>query len=103
MNARQRRDVPAAALEGELDGPREPVARLATDGGIGMVGGERDEVGGGLEEHIGELEPAVAELARQLPGRRLQVGEDARGPEVRPAFEQADVDPLEAQHGDQVE
>ena len=69
VDARQRGDVPAAALGRELERPREPVARLPAHGRVGVVGGERGEVRGGLEEDVGRLQAAVAELAGQLAGR----------------------------------
>ncbi len=61
------------------------------------------KVGSGLKEDVGELQPTIAELARELFGGITQRREDARRPQVGPALEQAEVHALEAQQGDEVQ
>src|SRR5260370_23916818 len=95
--------MPAAALRGEFESSHEQIASLRTTGRVRVIGRQGHEFRGGLEEDIGELQSAVAELAREFPGELTQRWEDARRPQVRPPLEQADVHAVESKHGDEVQ
>ena len=104
-NPRQgRRHADPPALDGRVvERLREPSRAPSATRRVGVIRGEGFEFGGGLEEDVGEFEAAVGELPRQRPCRAGDVLELPRRPEVRTAFEQADVHSVELEERDQVE
>jgi len=68
-----------------------------------VVDGAGVEVHGRLQKDVGRLEAAPVQFLFEAPGRTLDVFELGGGLQVRAPLEEADIDALDLEQGDQVE
>ncbi len=71
--------------------------------GVGVIGGERDKIGRGLQIDVGRFQSSIGQFFPQLGRRLADIAILPRRLQMRPALEQAEVDAVESESGDQVE